>query len=104
ILEAAYSLATEGRSVRVVSMPSWSLFAEQTQAYRDQVLPPSADLRIAVEAGVTQGWERWVGPKGRIMGINHFGASAPYKTIYEHFGLTVKDILDQAHRMLGMVD
>jgi transketolase len=103
ILEAAYSLATEGRSVRVVSMPSWALFDAQPQYYRDQVLPPFADLRIAVEAGVTQGWDRWVGPKGKILGINHFGASAPAKTIYEHFGLTVKDIVEQAHALLGMV-
>ncbi|HWQ05237.1 MAG TPA: transketolase [Longilinea sp.] len=103
ILQAAYALATEGRSVRVVSMPSWALFEAQPQHYRDQVLPPFTELRIAVEAGVTQGWDRWVGPKGKILGINHFGASAPAKTIYEHFGLTVKDIVEQAHAMLGMV-
>lgn len=103
ILQAAYALATEGRSVRVVSMPSWALFEAQPQHYRDQVLPPFTELRIAVEAGVTQGWDRWVGPKGKILGINHFGASAPAKTIYEHFGLTVKDIVEQAHAMFGMV-
>ena len=103
ILQAAYALATEGRSVRVVSMPSWALFEAQTQFYRDQVLPPFTELRIAVEAGVSQGWDRWVGPKGKIMGINHFGASAPAKIIYEQFGLTVRDIVEQAHAMLGMV-
>jgi transketolase len=102
VLDAGYTLATEGRSVRVVSMPSWELFDTQPQTYRDQVLPPSAELRIAVEAGVTMGWERWVGPKGKILGINHFGASAPAKTIYEKFGLTVNDIVRQAHALLGM--
>lgn len=103
VLEAGFTLATEGRSVRVVSMPSWELFAEQPQTYRDQVLPPSAELRIAVEAGVTMGWERWVGPKGKILGINRFGASAPAKTIYEKYGLTVRDIVREAHALLGMV-
>ncbi len=102
VLQAAYTLATEGRSVRVVSMPSWALFDVQTQSYRDQVLPPSAELRIAVEAGVTQGWDRWVGPKGKIIGINHYGASAPAQTIYDQFGLSVKAILETAHGLLGM--
>ena len=102
VLQAAYTLATEGRSVRVVSMPSWALFDAQTQSYRDQVLPPSAELRIAVEAGVTQGWDRWVGPKGKVIGINHYGASAPAQTIYDQFGLSVKAILESAHGLLGM--
>ncbi|GAP14970.1 transketolase [Longilinea arvoryzae] len=103
VLEAGYQLATRGRSVRVVSMPSWELFEDQPQSYRDQVLPPLTDLRIAVEAGVSMGWERWVGPKGKIMAINHFGASAPARTIYEKFGLTVDEIVRQAYGLLGMV-
>ncbi len=103
VLEAGYQLATRGRCVRVVSMPSWELFEAQPQTYRDQVLPPLTDLRIAVEAGVSLGWERWVGPKGKILGINHFGASAPAKTIYEKFGLTVNEIVKQAYGLLGMV-
>lgn len=102
VLQAAYTLATEGRSVRVVSMPSWELFDAQPQTYRDQVLPPSAELRIAVEAGVTQGWDRWVGPKGKIIGINHYGASAPAHTLYDQFGLSVKAILEKAYGLLGM--
>ncbi len=102
VLEAAYRLATEGRSVRVVSMPSWTLFEAQPQGYRVQVLPPAAELRIAVEAGVTLGWDRWVGPKGKIIGINHFGASAPAQTIYDQFGLSVKAVIETAHGLLGM--
>ena len=63
--------------MRVVSMPSWELFALQDLAYREQVLPPAVTARVSIEAGVTAGWERWVGDRGRAIGVDRFGASAP---------------------------
>jgi transketolase len=97
---AAQRLAAEGHSARVVSFPSWRLFEEQTNAYRESVLPRNAPIRLAVEAGVSQGWERYVGPDGRIIGIDHFGASAPYAVIFEHFGLTVDSVYTEAKKLL----
>ena len=87
-------------NVRLVSFPSWELFANQEVAYRDQVLPPKIRSRIAVEAGVTFGWERWVGEHGKIMGLDHFGASAPYETLYEKFGLTPAKVVEAAGHLL----
>jgi transketolase len=100
-LEAYNKLTAEGIAVRLVSMPSWDLFEKQSQAYRDQVLPPSVTARLAVEAGVTFGWERYVGAKGAVLGINHFGASAPYKIIAEKLGFTADNIAKLAHDLLG---
>jgi transketolase len=102
IVEAGYSLAAEGYNVRLVSFPSWELFEQQDQSYRDEVLPPSIKRRLAVEAGVAQGWHRYVGDQGRIISIERFGASAPYKKIYEEFGLTAANILNEAHNLLGI--
>lgn len=73
----------------------------QPASYQRKVLPPGVKNRIAIEAGVTLGWERWVGAKGKVIGIDHYGASAPYKTIYEKFGLTVETIILEARKMLG---
>jgi transketolase len=87
-------LAAQGVAARVVSLPSWELFEAQSQAYRHQVLPPEVAARVSIEAGVTLGWERYAGSSGVIIGINRFGASAPYKTIFEHFGLTVDHIVE----------
>ena len=87
--------------VRLVSMPSWELFAEQSQAYRDEVLPPGVTKRLAVEAGVTLGWERYVGTEGDILGIDHFGASAPGNVLFEQFGFTVENVLTYARALLG---
>ena len=87
-LEAAGQLAADGRRVRVVSLPSLELFAAQPAAYRDKVLPPKVPIRIAVEAAHPQPWWRWVGDAGEVIGLDHFGASAPYKRLYEEFGLT----------------
>jgi len=101
IVEAGILLEKKGITVRLVSFPSWELFAAQAQSYQDEVLPPDITCRISVEAGVPQGWERWVGNKGRIMGITHFGASAPYKTIFEKFGLTAEKITTTALEMLA---
>jgi len=87
-LEAAQVLADDGRRVRVVSMPSVELFAAQPESYRDKVLPPKIPIRVAVEAAHPQTWWRWVGDQGDVVGLDHFGASAPYKRLYEEFGLT----------------
>ncbi len=95
IVQAADALAEKGIAVRVVSFPSWELFIAQSQAYRDEVLPPKIKVRLAIEAGVPMGWERWVGDQGSVLAINHFGESAPYKELYQHFGLTVESIVKQ---------
>ena len=100
-LEAYNKLTAEGIAVRLVSMPSWDLFEKQPQAYRDEVLPPGVTARLAVEAGATFGWERYVGTKGAVLGIDHFGASAPYKIIAEKLGFTGDNIARLAHGVLG---
>jgi transketolase len=100
-LEAHTELTKQGVRARVVSFPSWELFEAQSQEYRDSVLPPSVTARLSIEAGVGFGWRRWVGDRGDIMSIEHFGASAPYKEIYKHFGLTVEDAVARALRLLG---
>jgi transketolase len=87
-VEAQDLLEKEGLSVRVVSMPSWEAFEAQEAAYRESVLPASVGARVAVEAGVTLGWKRWVGDAGIVLGIDRFGASAPGKTNMEKFGFT----------------
>jgi transketolase len=102
IVEAGYSLIAEGINVRLVSFPSWYLFDQQDPSYRDEVFPPSIKLRLAVEAGVSQGWSRYVGDQGRMIGVNRYGASAPYKKIYEELGLIVNRVLREARSMLGV--
>jgi transketolase len=87
-LAAAAELAQGGIGVRVVSMPSWELFEQQEEDYRREVLPPDVPARVAVEAAATLGWHRWVGPTGDVVGLDRFGASAPYKDLAEHFGFT----------------
>lgn len=89
-------LAAAGVRVRLVSMPSWELFDEQDQAYRDQVLPPAVTARVAVEAGLRMGWDKYLGPRGRFVGMSSFGASAPAGTLYKHFGITVERIVAEA--------
>jgi transketolase len=101
IVQAGANLAAEGVSVRLVSFPSWELFELQDQKYREAVFPVSIKARLAVEAGVAQGWERWVGDQGSIISIEKFGASAPYQTIYTHYGLTVENVLSQARVLLS---
>ena len=100
-LEAHAELAKQGTRARVVSFPSWELFEAQSQEYRDSVLPPNVTARLSIEAGVGMGWRRWVGDQGDIMSIEHFGASAPYKEIYQHFGLTLDDAVARAQKLLG---
>jgi transketolase len=101
IVDAGFRLAAEGVNVRMVSFPSWELFAAQDREYRERVLPPDVVIRLAVEAGVAQGWERWVGARGAIISLERFGASAPYKTIFQQLGFTVENVADRALALLG---
>ena len=100
IVKAAGILAAEGIDVRIVSFPSWELFAHQDNDYQDSVLLPGVRARIAVEAGVSQGWERWVGDAGTVISVEKFGASAPYEVLYEKYGITVENVVSTARRML----
>jgi transketolase len=96
IVAAAQALLAQGVRARVVSMPSWELFDAQPKAYRDAVLAPSIRARIAVEAGVTQGWHRYVGDHGDVLGLDRFGASAPGDVLLREFGLTVENVCKRA--------
>ena len=100
-LAAAHQLAGEGVAVRMVSMPSKSLFARQSAEYQESILPSAVRKRISIEAGVTAGWYRWIGLDGIAIGVDHFGASAPWKVIYEKFGLTTEAVVEAAHKLLG---
>jgi transketolase len=99
-LEAQRMLAARRIPVRVVSMPSWELFARQEADYREHVLPPQMTARVAVEAAVPFGWERWVGTRGRVIGINRFGASAPGEVNLERFGFTPTHIARAVEEVL----
>ena len=94
-------LAERGVAARVVSMPSTDLFDRQAKEYREAVLPPGLRARVAVEAGATFGWERYVGSHGTVVGLDRFGASAPYKTIFENLGLTAEAVAAAALRTVG---
>lgn len=94
-------LTAEGIRARVVSMPSWELFEQQDQVYRDAVLPPSVKARVAVEQGSTFGWERWVGMDGAIIGMKTFGASAPLKALLKQFGFTVEAVVAAAKAQIA---
>ncbi len=94
-------LAARGIRARVVSMPCWELFEEQPAAYRDAVLPPGIGARVAVEAGVGLGWHRWVGPRGDLVTLDRFGASAPAGRLMQDFGFTPEHVADSAARLLG---
>jgi transketolase len=100
VLDAAKALRAEGIATRVVSMPSWELFEAQEESYRQQVLPDAVRARIAVEAGIAQGWERYVGPDGAMIGMTRFGASGPGDEVLRHFGFTVDNIQAVARRLL----
>jgi transketolase len=100
ILAAADQLQAEGIAVRCVSMPSWELFDAQPQSYRDQVLPPNVSARLAVELGVSQGWDRYVGAKGDMLGVNRFGASAPASVLLREYGFTVDNVVMRAKALL----
>ncbi|MFN1834112.1 transketolase [Balneola sp. MJW-20] len=87
-IEARKQLSEKGIDARVVSMPSWELFDMQDEDYRNKVLPPEVTNRASIEAGSTFGWHRWVGPEGKVIGLDRFGASGPYQELFEHFGIT----------------
>lgn len=101
ILDASKVLVEKGKKVRIVSFPSWELFEKQSKAYRDSVLLPSIKCRLAVEAGVKQGWEKWLGEKGEMIGMTGYGASAPAEILYEKFGFSVENIVAHALQMLA---
>jgi transketolase len=100
-LEAYERLAEQGISARVVSMPSWELFEEQSQAYQDSVLPPDVTARVSVEQASTFGWERYIGSGGAMLGMAGFGASAPLKELQKKFGFTVEHVVEVARAQLG---
>jgi transketolase len=100
IIEAGLQLEAESVSVRLVSFPSWELFSAQEQEYRESVFPEKKKARLAVEAGISMGWERWVGERGAILGIDRFGASAPSEAVYREYGLTTGDIVKRAHQLV----
>ncbi len=101
VVEAGKRLAESGIRVRVVSFPSWELFAAQDEAYQTAVLLPDVDLRVSVEAGVSQGWHRWVGTKGRVIGLDRYGVSAPGKVAFENLGFTAAIVEQTARELLG---
>jgi transketolase len=100
-LEAYERLTEEGVAARVVSMPSWELFEQQSQAYQDEVLPPEVTARVSVEQASTFGWERYVGSSGAMLGMARFGASAPLKELQKKFGFTVGHVVEVARAQLG---
>jgi transketolase len=101
-VQAYEQLTADGVKARVVSMPSMQLFDKQPQAYRDQVLPPDVTARVAVEKGSPFGWDRWVGPTGKIIGMSTFGESAPMKVLQAKFGFTTENIAAAARAQLGL--
>jgi transketolase len=100
-LRAYETLKSEGVKTRVVSMPSWELFDEQHPKYQDSVLPPSVKARVAVEAGIGLGWEKYLGSSGRFVGMSSFGRSAPAKELYEFFGITADNVVAQARAAMS---
>lgn len=100
IIETGKHLAEQGFAVRLVSFPSWELFAEQDAAYHETVLPPDIPLRLSVEAGISQGWHRWVGSAGRVIGLDRYGASAPANLVFENLGFSVAHVEEVALKLL----
>ncbi len=100
-VQAQEQLKGENIKARVVSMPSWELFAKQDKAYRDEVLPPAVRARVAVEAGITMGWWKWVGTDGAVIGIDRFGESGPGEEVMKLFGFTVENVVAKAKEVLG---
>jgi transketolase len=95
-LDGAKLLADDGLNVRVVNMPCWELFDEQSDEYRAEVLPPSVLPRLAVEAASPLGWDKYVGLHGDVLGMTRFGASAPYKDLEKYFGFTPENVAARA--------
>ncbi len=101
IVKAGDMLAAERIPVRLVSFPSWELFQGQSDEYRREVLPPEVRARVAIEAASPFGWERWVGDGGIVIGLDRFGASAPYEEIYQNLGLTSERIVEEAQGLVA---
>ena len=101
VMEAREKLQSEGLPARVVSLPCWELFEEQAAEYRDEVLPPAVMARLAVEAGVRQGWERYVGPAGDVICLDRFGASAPGDVALKNLGFNVENVLKHARKLVS---
>ncbi|MGZ6379132.1 MAG: transketolase-like TK C-terminal-containing protein, partial [Candidatus Limnocylindrales bacterium] len=99
-MDARQTLLGAGVPTRVVSLPCWERFAQQDPAYRAAVLPPEATARVSIEVGVSLGWDRWVGPQGAMIALEHFGASAPANVIFEHLGFTAGHLVDVARSVL----
>jgi transketolase len=100
-LTAADTLAKDGTAARVISMPSWELFDAQPQDYKNSVLPVHVTARVAIEAGATQGWHKYVGMNGKIIGLDHFGASAPINDLFTNFGITAESVVQAVHDLIN---
>jgi len=97
---ARIELEAKGISTRVVSMPCVEWFKDQPESYREEVLPTAVKARVSVEAGLTSGWREFVGDSGESVGIDHYGASADYKTLYREFGVTTEAVVAAAYRSM----
>jgi transketolase len=104
IVAAGQKLQEQNIPVRLVSIPSWELFEAQSQAYRDSVLPPSVHARLAVEAGSTQGWHRYIGDRGDVIGVDRFGASAPGPIVMREYGFSVDNVCKRALALIERND
>jgi transketolase len=102
-LEAGKILQKKGISTSVVSLPSWDLFDTQPVEYKNSILPPGVKVRISIEAAATLGWRKYVGDNGIAIGIDRFGASAPYQEIYKNLGLTAQDMVNEAEKILKRI-
>ena len=91
-LAVSVAEAMDDKRIRVVSLPCWEIFMEQSQEYRDEVIPQRGSMKISIEAGTTLGWDKFIGPAGLAVGIDHFGASAPGKDLAEEFGFTADQV------------
>ena len=100
-LEAAETLAQDGVAARVVSMPSWELFDDQTQEYKNSVLPANVKARVSIEAGATQGWHKYLGMNGKAIGLDHFGASAPINDLFTNFGITADSVVQAVKSLVN---
>lgn len=98
-VEAAHVLSDQGLGTRVVSMPSWELFAAQPESYRESVLPSRVRLRVAIEAAGPQGWSRWTTDEGAMIGMEGFGASAPAEELFQHFKITPEQLVETVKRL-----
>jgi len=101
IIKAGEKLAADGVRVRLVSFPSWDLFEQQPRSYKDEILDPKIPKRLAVEAGISQGWEKWVGCQGDVVSIEKFGASAPGQKLFDEYGFNINNIYARAKKLIG---